>query len=119
GSDLVGSRQELASPRRHPRWSQRLAVARRALATGSRRCRLLVGDDQAGPLHEPACGPVPHALVDHASGDGRAGPAPVCRLPPALMRAESAPSAEELIKELSADARVYHGFDDLDPLSVE
>jgi hypothetical protein len=36
-----------------------------------------------------------------------------------VMRAENAPSAEELIKELSADARVYHGFDDLDPLSVE
>src|SRR5207302_9096093 len=36
-----------------------------------------------------------------------------------VMRAENAPSAEELIKELSADARVYHGFDDLDPLSIE
>ena len=35
------------------------------------------------------------------------------------MHAENAPSAEQLIKELSADARVYHGFDDLDPLSAE
>jgi Protein of unknown function DUF262/Protein of unknown function (DUF1524) len=36
-----------------------------------------------------------------------------------IMRAEGAPSAEELIKELSADARVYHSFDQLDPLCVE
>ncbi len=35
-----------------------------------------------------------------------------------IMRADNAPPAEALIKELSRDALVYHSFDELDPLSI-